>query len=139
MFQFYYKVWGSTFLKIKAAQNGDVTAALPLALMVITAANFMNFLFIICILVLFFKIQAPIYLVPNSKALSVLFLAAIFFVPNYLLLVNNGKHEELLARYQHSVNKNLGYRYFLISSGLLLIFLFTTILFPDLYELKPRN
>lgn len=139
MLRFYYKIWVSTFLKIKTAQNGNAGAALPLALMVMTAANFMNFLFIICILVLFFKIQAPIYLVPNSKALSVLFLAAIFFVPNYLFLVYNGKHEKLLDRYQNNVSNNLGYRYFLISFGLLLIFLFSTILFPGFYGLKSGN
>lgn len=139
MFQLYYKIWVSTFLKVKAVQNDNVATALPLALLVMTAANFMNFLFIICILVLFFKIHTPIYLVPNSRALSILFLAAAFFVPNYLLLVYNGKHEELLARYQDRISNKLGYRYFFISFGLLIVFLFSTILFPDLYGLKPGN
>jgi hypothetical protein len=97
MLENYYKIWTSLFLKIKDAQSGNYNLAIILSLIVISATNFMNFLLIAMLLILFDGFDIYIFnKIPVNRSLQNIIVVLCFFLSNYFLLVHNNKHEYLL-------------------------------------------
>lgn len=140
MLETYYKIWASLFIKIKDAQSGNHNLSLILSLIVISATNIMNFLFIAMLLILFVGFDIYIFnKIPLNRSLQNIIIVLCFFLANYFLLVHNNKHKDLLKKYQDRINMNLGFRYFILSCAAILVLVFSTILFPDFFGLKSVN
>ena len=140
MLETYYKIWVSLFIKIKDAQSGNHNLSLILSLIVISATNIMNFLFIAMLLILFVGFDIYIFnKIPLNRSLQNIIIVLCFFLANYFLLVHNNKHKDLLKKYQDRINMNLGFRYFILSCAAILVLVFSTILFPDFFGLKSVN
>ena len=137
MLETYYKIWASLFIKIKDAQSGNHNLSLILSLIVISATNIMNFLFIAMLLILFVGFDIYIFnKIPLNRSLQNIIIVLCFFLANYFLLVHNNKHKDLLKKYQDRINMNLGFSYFILSCAAILVLVFSTILFPDFFGLK---
>ncbi|MFV8331568.1 hypothetical protein [Flavobacterium sp. GSP14] len=137
MLETYYKIWASLFIKIKDAQSGNHNLSLILSLIVISATNIMNFLFIALLLILFVGFDIYIFnKIPLNISLQNIIIVLCFFLANYFLLVHNNKHKDLLKKYQDRINMNLGFSYFILSCAAILVLVFSTILFPDFFGLK---
>jgi hypothetical protein len=136
----YYKIWTSLFLKIKDAQSGNYNLSIILSLIIISATNYMNFLLIAMLLILFVGFDIYIFnKIPLDRSLQNIIIVLCFFLPNYFLLVHNNKHEDLLKKYETKRNMNLGFGYFMLSCAAILLLVFSTILFPALFGLKNVN
>ena len=137
MLETYYKIWASLFIKIKDAQSGNHNLSLILSLIVISATNIMNFLFIAMLLILFVGFDIYIFnKIPLNRSLQNIIIVLCFFLANYFLLVHNNKHKDLLKKYQDRINMNLGFSYFILSCAAILVLVFSTILFSDFFGLK---
>ena len=140
MLKIYYRIWVSLFLNIKTAQNGNQNAALVLSFLVLTAINFMNILLISGLLILFFEIRIEtdriLPINPTIRSWSILL---IFLIPNYFLIGYNKHYEILLDKYEKQNIKNLGRNYFFISFILILILIFSTIAFPEFFNLTVKK
>jgi hypothetical protein len=140
MLKIYYRIWVSLFLNIKTAQNGNQNAALILSFLVLTAINFMNILLISGLLILFFEIRIEtdriLPINPTIRSWSILLL---FLIPNYFLIGYNKHYEILLDKYEKQNIKNLGRNYFFISFILILILIFSTIAFPEFFNLTVKK
>ena len=140
MLDTYYKIWASLFIKIKDAQSGNHNLSLILSLIVISAINIMNFLFIAMFLILFVGFDIYIFnKIPLNRSFQNIIIVLCFFFTNYFLLVHNNKHKDLLKKYQDRINMNLGFSYFMLSCAAILVLVFSTILFPDFFGLKNVN
>jgi hypothetical protein len=136
----YYKIWVSLFLRIKTAQNENENAALILSLIVLTTANIINYYLVCYLFITLFKINLNLIDMMNfgNRYLSIATTVLIFFLPNYFLLVFNQKHEKLLELYMNENKRNFGLYYFVISCLFVVLFVFLTILFPQLFGLIKR-
>ena len=136
--EIYYKIWVSLFLRIKTAQNEN--AALILSLIVLTTANIINYYLVCYLFITLFKINLNLIDMLNfgNRYLSIATTVLIFFIPNYFLLVFNQKHEKLLEIYMNENKRNFGLYYFVISCLVVVLFVFLTILFPQLFGLIKR-
>lgn len=136
----YYKIWVSLFLRIKTAQNENENAALILSLIVLTTANIINYYLVCYLFITLFKINLNLIDMMNfgNRYLSIATTVLIFFLPNYFLLVFNQKHEKLLELYMNENKRNFGLYYFVISCLVVVLFVFLTILFPQLFGLIKR-
>lgn len=136
----YYKIWVSLFLKIKEAQNGNEKAAIILSLIVLTTTNIINY-FLLCYLsITLIGVNINLINIMNveNRIISIAFTTLLFLIPNYLILVFNGKHQQLLDEYSTQIHKNLGLRYFVVSCVLVIAFVFLTILFPNIFGLVAK-
>lgn len=140
MLKIYYRIWVSLFLNIKTAQNGNQNAALILSFLVLTTINLMNIFLISLLLILFFEISIETDRIspmnPTIRNWSILLL---FLIPNYFLIGYNKHYEILLDKYEKQNIKNLGRNYFFISFILILILIFSTIAFPELFNLTAKK
>lgn len=137
MLKIYYRIWVSLFLKIKLAQNENKRASLILSLIVLSATNILNILLIGILLIFIMGIHVNIFdMLSENKTVRNLSIAFFFFLSNYFLLVHNEKHETLLNKYENQNIKNLGSNYFIISSVLILLLVFSTIFFPEFFNLR---
>ena len=138
--EIYYKIWVSLFLRIKTAQNENENAALILSLIVLTTANIINYYLVCYLFITLFKINLNLIDMLNfgNRYLSIATTVLIFFIPNYFLLVFNQKHEKLLEIYMNENKRNFGLYYFVISCLVVVLFVFLTILFPQLFGLIKR-
>lgn len=143
MLKIYYKIWVSLFIKIRDNQNDSKNekAIIALSLIVITATNIINYFFIIYVFMLFFKIDLNIIGLIDfgNKYLTNIIRLFIFFIPNYLVLVYNNKHEKLVSKYEKENNTRLGLYYFIISLTLVVVFLILIVMFPHFFGLKPSS
>jgi hypothetical protein len=140
MLKIYYRIWVSLFLKIKLAQNGNKNASLILSLIVLSATNIINILLIGILLILIAGIHSNIFdMLPVNKTIRNLSIALFVFLSNYFLLVHNGKNETLLTKYENQNIKNLGSNYFIISTILVLLLIFSTIAFPEFFNLTVKK
>lgn len=137
MLKIYYRIWISLFLKIELLQNENKNITLILSLIVLSVTNIMNIFLIGILLIFIVKIHFNIFdILPENRTIRNLSSAMFFFLSNYFLLVHNGKHETLLNEYESQNIKNLGSNYFIISSILILLLVFSTISFPEFFNLK---
>ena len=140
MLKIYYRIWVSLFLNIKTAQNGNQNAALILSFLVLTAINIMNTLLVSMLLILIFEIRIEtdkiLLMNPIIRNWSILLL---FLVPNYFLIGYNKHYEILLDKYEKQNIKNLGRNYFFISFILIFILIFSTIAFPEFFNLTTKK
>jgi hypothetical protein len=141
MFKIYYKIWVSLFYKINESQNesqneGSVWS-LILSLIVLTGINVMNYFFICFVFSVSIGINFNfiIKLYSMNRYLTISLISLILFLPNYFLLIHDGKHEILMKKYTNYKDNNLGVYYFLFSCSLILSLIFSMILFPDLFGL----
>lgn len=143
MLKIYYKIWVSLFVKIRDNQNDskNQNAIIALSLIVITATNIINYFFIIYVFLLFFEIDLNIIssIDFGDNYLSNTFRLLIFFIPNYLLLVYNNRHEKLLSKYENENNTRLGFYYYIISLALVVAFLLMIVVFPHFFGLKSSS
>ena len=140
MLKIYYRIWVSLFLNIKTAQNGNQNVALILSFLVLTAINFMNILLISLLLILFFEIRIETdRILPMNPTIRNLSILLLFFIPNYFLIGYNKHYEILLDKYEKQNIKNLGRNYFFISFILILILIFSTIAFPEFFNLTVKK
>ncbi len=140
MLKIYYRIWVSLFLKIKLVQNENKNIPLILSLIVLSVTNIMNILLIGILLIFTVKIHFNIFdMLPANRTIRNLSIALFFFLSNYFLLVHNEKHETLLNEYENQNIKNLGSNYFIISSILILLLVFSTISFPEFFNLKVKK
>lgn len=133
MLTLYEKIWISTYLKIKDAQDCSDSTAKFLTLIVIIASNFLNVLFIAIVLLLVFKFR---FNIPENRFLNIAITIFVLGLPNYIFFIYSDKHENLLTKFSNKDHRSLGLKYFLISSGLVLILVFSTIIFPHFFGLK---
>ena len=140
MLKIYYRIWVSLFLNIKTAQNGNQNAALILSFLVLTAINIMNTLLVSMLLILIFEIRIEtdkiLLMNPIIRNWSILLL---FLVPNYFLIGYNKHYEILVDKYEKQNIKNLGRNYFFISFILIFILIFSTIAFPEFFNLTAKK
>ena len=138
MLQLYYKIWVSTFIKIKETHNCNDQPALLLSMMIVIAANFCNYLLLCLLSITILKINPfiPHLLASGNRFLIITVAILMFLVPNYFLLVFDNKHERLLERYEDKVNKNIGVYYFCGSALLVILLILSTLAFPELYGLS---
>ncbi|MCF6142066.1 hypothetical protein L1S34_12280 [Flavobacterium sp. K77] len=140
MLKIYYRIWVSLFLNIKTAQNGNQNAALILSFLVLTAINFMNILLISLLLILFFEIRIETdRILPMNPTIRNWSILLLFLIPNYFLIGYNKHYEILLDKYEKQNIKNLGRNYFFISFILILILIFSTIAFPEFFNLTAKK
>lgn len=137
MIKIYYKIWVSLFLRIQTVQNENENASLVLSLIVLTTANIINYYLVCYLFITLFKINFNFIDIMNcgNKYLSISTTVLMFFLPNYFLLVFNQKHEKLLELYKNENKRNLGLYYFVISCFFIVLFVFLTIFFPQLFGL----
>jgi hypothetical protein len=131
----YHKIWVSLFLRIKEAQNEN--AALILSLIVLVTTNIINYFLICYLLITLIGVNINLLNFDNrfiSNAVTVL----VFLIPNYFILIFNGKHEKLLKLYSFQSKRNLGFHYFVVSCVLIVGFVFLTILFPHFFGLVKK-
>ena len=140
MLKIYYRIWVSLFLKIKLAQNGNKNASVILSLIVLSTTNIINILLIGILLILIAGININIFdMLPANKTFRNISVALFFFMSNYSLLVYNEKHETLLSKYEKQNIKNLGINYFIISCILIVVLVFSTIAFPEFFNLTVKK
>ena len=140
MLKIYYRIWVSLFLNIKTAQNGNQNVALILSFLVLTAINFMNILLISLLLILFFEIRIETdRILPMNPTIRNWSILLLIFIPNYFLIGYNKHYEILLDKYEKQNIKNLGRNYFFISFILILILIFSTIAFPEFFNLTAKK
>ena len=133
----YYKIWVSLFLRIEEAQNGNQSAALILSLIVIVTTNIINYFLISYLLITLLGMNINIMNFEN-RFISISVTVLVFLIPNYFILIFNGKHEKLLKLYSIQSKRNLGFHYFVVSCVLIVGFVFFTILFPHFFELVKK-
>jgi hypothetical protein len=140
MLKIYYRIWVSLFLNIKTAQNGNQNVALILSFLVLTAINFMNILLISLLLILFFEIRIETdRILPMNPTIRNWSILLLFFIPNYFLIGYNKHYEILLDKYEKQNIKNLGRNYFFISFIFILMLIFSTIAFPEFFNLTAKK
>ena len=133
----YYKIWVSLFLRIKEVQNDNKDAALVLSLIVLITTNIINYFLLCFLLITLFGVNINIINLMNfeNKFVSNAVTVLVFLIPNYFILIFNGKHEKLLKLYSTQSKRNLGFHYFIFSSILIVGFVFLSILFPHFFGL----
>lgn len=140
MLKIYYRIWVSLFLNIKTAQNGNQNVTLILSFLVLTAINLMNIFLISLLLILFLEIRFETdRILPMNPTIRNWSILLLFFIPNYFLIGYNKRYEILLDKYEKQNIKHLGRNYFLISFILILILIFSTIAFPDFFNLTAKK
>lgn len=108
------------------------------ALLVITGANLVNYIFICIFFIAVFKINIDFLykFYSTNRYLTIILVVIVFLFPNYFLLIHNGKYLKLIEKFKYEQNKNIGINYFIISCVLLMVFIFILILFPHFFGLK---
>jgi hypothetical protein len=135
MLKIYYRIWVSLFLSIKNSQNGNENSAILLSLIVLSLTNFLNVLFFASILVLS-GIEVNLFeIFTENRFFRSLIILLVFLLPNYFLLINDNKHKLLLEEFENQNKKNLGIKYFVVSSFLCLLLVFLTVIFPEFFNL----
>lgn len=136
----YYKIWVSLFLRIKEAQNGNKNTALILSLIVLITTNIINYFLVCYLLITLFGVNINIINLMNfeNKFISIAVTVLVFLIPNYFILIFNGKQEKLLKLYSIQAKRNLGLHYFVVSCVLVVGFVFLTILFPQFFGLVKK-
>lgn len=130
----YYKIWVSLFLRIEQAQNGNQIVAVILSLIVLVTTNIVNFFLVGYLLITLLGININLMNFEN-RFVSIAVTVLVFLIPNYFILIFNGKHEKLLKLYSTQSKRNLGFHYFIFSSILIVGFVFLSILFPHFFGL----
>lgn len=139
MLKIYYRIWVSLFLSIKHSQKGNEKSAILLSLITLSLTNFLNVFFIACLIFLSGIEVNFLEILPENKFLRSLTILLIFLLPNYFLLINDNKHKSLLDKFESQNSKNLGTKYFLVSSCLCLLLVFLTIIFPEFFNLNVKK
>lgn len=136
MINLYYRIWVSILLRVKSTQKGSFS--LIQALLVITGANLLNYIFICIFFITVFKINIDFLyrFYSTNRYLTIILVVIVFLLPNYFLLIYHGKSLKLIDKFKHEQNKNIGITYFILSFVVLMAFIFLLILFPDLFGLK---
>lgn len=134
MIKMYYKIWVSLFLRIEEAQNGNQSAAVILSLIVLVTANIINYFLTGYLLITLLGVNINLMNFEN-RFISIAVTVLVFLIPNYFILIFNGKHEKLLKLYSIQSKRNLGFHYFVVSCVLIVGFVFLTILFPQFFGL----
>lgn len=139
MLNLYYRIWVSILLRVKATQNNSFS--LIQALLVITGANLVNYIFICIFFITVFKVNIDFLyrFYSTNRYLTIILVVTVFLFPNYFLLIHNGKNLKLIEKFKHEQNKNIGINYFIISCVVLMVFIFLLILFPHFFGLKPSS
>jgi hypothetical protein len=133
----YYKIWVSLFLRIEQAQNGNQIVAVILSLIVLVTTNIVNFFLVGYLLITLLGININLMNFEN-RFVSIAVTVLVFLIPNYFILIFNGKHEKLLKLYRTQSKRNLGFHYFIFSCFLIVGFVFLTILFPHFFGLVKK-
>lgn len=133
----YYKIWVSLFLRIEEAQHKNQSAAVILSLIVLVTTNIINYFLVGYLLVILLGVNINIINFEN-RFISIAVTVLVFLIPNYFILIFNGKHEKLLKLYRIQSKINLGFHYFAISCVLIVGFVFLTILFPNFFGLVKK-
>jgi hypothetical protein len=133
-------MWVSLFLKIKEAQNGNENTGLILSLIVLMTTNIINYFLVCYLLIILFGVNINIINLMSfeNKFVSISVTVLVFLIPNYFILIFNGKHEKLLKLYSSQSKRNLGLNYFVVSCVLVVGFVFLTILFPQFFGLVKK-
>lgn len=139
MLKIYYRIWVSLFLNIQHSQNGNKNSSLFLSLIVLSLTNFINILLIASILILSGTKVDIFDIFPDNGMIQNITILLVFLLPNYFLLVFNKKYELLLDKYESQNIKNLGVKYFLISSLLILLLVIITMIFPEFFNLTVKK
>lgn len=136
MINLYYRIWVSILLRVKSTQKSSFS--LIQALLVITGANLLNYIFICIFFITVFKINIDFLyrFYSTNRYLTIILVVIVFLLPNYFLLIYHGKSLKLIDKFKHEQNKNIGITYFILSFVVLMAFIFLLILFPDLFGLK---
>jgi hypothetical protein len=136
MLNLYYRIWVSILLRVKSTQNNFFS--LIQALLVITGANLINYIFICIFFITVFKINIDFLyrFYSINRYLTDIFVVIIFLFPNYFLLIHNGKYLKLIEKFKHEQNKNIGINYFILSFVVLMVFIILLFVFPDFFGLK---
>lgn len=139
MLNLYYRIWVSILLRVKSTQNNFFS--LIQALLVITGANLVNYIFICIFFITVFKVNIDFLyrFYSTNRYLTIILVVIVFLFPNYFLLIYNGKSLKLIEKFKHEQNKNIGINYFIISCVVLMVFIFLLILFPHFFGLKPSS
>ncbi|WP_298155410.1 hypothetical protein [Flavobacterium sp.] len=124
-------------MKIKKANyNEDI--ALVLSLIVLATANYVNCFTLGILVITMFDLRSSyipeLYL--HYRYFALFLALIIFFLPNYLLLIFNRKHEKLMRLYSNDNNVSWGFNYFVISAIIAFTLILSTILFPAFFGLK---
>ena len=139
MLKIYYRIWVSLFLNIQHSQNGNKNSSLFLSIIVLALTNFINILLIASILILSGTKIDIFEIFPENRMIRKIIISLVFLLPNYFLLIYNKKYELLLDKYESQNIKNLGFKYFLISSLLFLLLAIMTMIFPEFFNLTVKK
>ena len=139
MLNLYYRIWVSILLRVKSTQNNFFS--LIQALLVITGANLINYIFICIFFITVFKINIDFLyrFYSTNRYLTIILVVIVFLLPNYFLLIHHGKSLKLIDKFKHEQNKNIGITYFILSFVVLMAFIFLLFLFPDFFGLKTSS
>lgn len=139
MINLYYRIWVSILLRVKSTQKGSFS--LIQALLVITGANLLNYIFICIFFITVFKINIDFLyrFYSTNRYLTIILVVIVFLLPNYFLLIHHGKSLKLIDKFKHEQNKNIGITYFILSFVVLMAFIFLLFLFPDFFGLKTSS
>lgn len=139
MINLYYRIWVSILLRVKSTQKGSFS--LIQALLVITGANLLNYIFICIFFITVFKINIDFLyrFYSTNRYLTIILVVIVFLLPNYFLLIYHGKSLKLIDKFKHEQNKNIGITYFILSFVVLMAFIFLLFLFPDFFGLKTSS
>jgi hypothetical protein len=139
MINLYYRIWVSILLRVKSTQKGSFS--LIQALLVITGANLLNYIFICIFFITVFKINIDFLyrFYSTNRYLTIILVIIVFLLPNYFLLIHHGKSLKLIDKFKHEQNKNIGITYFILSFVVLMAFIFLLFLFPDFFGLKTSS
>lgn len=137
MIKMYYKIWVSLFLRIEEAQHRNQSAAVILSLIVLVTTNIINYFLICYLLVMLLRVNINLMNFEN-RLISISVTVLVFLIPNYFLLIFNGKHKKLLKLYSIQSKRNLGFHYFVVSCFLIVGLVFLSILFPHFFGLVKK-
>lgn len=139
MINLYYRIWVSILLRVKSTQKSSFS--LIQALLVITGANLLNYIFICIFFITVFKINIDFLyrFYSTNRYLTIILVVIVFLLPNYFLLIYHGKSLKLIDKFKHEQNKNIGITYFILSFVVLMAFIFLLFLFPDFFGLKTSS
>ncbi|TDE27063.1 MULTISPECIES: hypothetical protein [Flavobacterium] len=139
MLKIYYRIWVSLFLKIQLSQNGNKYYSLIMSLLALSVTNFINILLIITILVLSGTKINIFEIFPENRMIRNISILLVFLLPNYFLLIYNNKYQLLLDKYESQNIKNLGIKYFFVSTLLFLLLVIITMIFPEFFNLTVKK
>ncbi len=100
MLNLYYRIWVSILLRVKSTQNNFFS--LIQALLVITGANLVNYIFICIFFITVFKVNIDFLyrFYSTNRYLTIILVVIVFLFPNYFFLIPKVQNQFYLLQLQ---------------------------------------